>query len=563
MKRVALFALIAVLVAGGILFAIRRGALTPHPAVATLLPKDTVALVHLPDLNRMRDQWHSSDIYKLYQEPAMQDFLRKPMAQIPKRDTTAETLRDVEQLEIKDGFAALTSIENNNPVLLAGFRFGAKRSNAETIIGKWLGQISAPPANRQKIQYEQHEIEVVGEGTSLLATVYDRDWFFAANNVDQLKVLLDRTDGRLKESPLEQDENFRAAMAHLPANYAACFYVQPKGFADKLATLRGQTKSNQSQTMVEQIRGVSGALRFDGGKLRDTLFVAMPKQEQGSELTRSAAALGTGDTVLYLVTLLNVEKLAALNQDATPVASWLQKVFNTASRSGITIADWKEAFNLELGALADWPQNTHWPSAVATLPVKDRTRASKLVNALTFAIDEDGAWTKTNKDGTDYFTLQNPGKLLAITPTLALSDKLLVAGVDPASVESAIDRSKAGSSGLDQSKTYKSAIQAVPEPGNFFAYVDLPVLYQRLDASLRPMLLMAAMFMPAVSRDVDLTKLPEAEVVAKHLSPIVSSQRYDRDGYVTESVGPITLGQLVLGVAIPATFWWKNYNPSH
>ena len=115
MKRVALFALIAVLVAGGILFAIRRGALTPHPAVATLLPKDTVALVHLPDLNRMRDQWHDSDIYKLYQEPAMQDFLRKPMAQIPKRDTTAETLRDVEQLEIKDGFAASPRLKTRIP----------------------------------------------------------------------------------------------------------------------------------------------------------------------------------------------------------------------------------------------------------------------------------------------------------------------------------------------------------------------------------------------------------------------------------------------------------------
>src|ERR1051326_40240 len=120
MKRFGLFLVIAVVVAGGILFAIRRGALTPHPAVATLLPKDTVALVHLPDLNRMRDQWHSSDIYKLYQEPAMQDFLRKPMAQIPKRDTTAETLRDVEQLEIREVFAAPPSIKKNNPILLAG-----------------------------------------------------------------------------------------------------------------------------------------------------------------------------------------------------------------------------------------------------------------------------------------------------------------------------------------------------------------------------------------------------------------------------------------------------------
>ncbi len=44
--------------------------------------------------------------------------------------------------------------------------------------------------------------------------------------------------------------------------------------------------------------------------------------------------------------------------------------------------------------------------------------------------------------------------------------------------------------------------------------------------------------MPGMSDNVDVGKLPQPEIVAKHLSPIVSSQRYEADGYVTESVGP-------------------------
>ena len=64
------------------------------------------------------------------------------------------------------------------------------------------------------------------------------------------------------------------------------------------------------------------------------------------------------------------------------------------------------------------------------------------------------------------------------------------------------------------------------------------------------MLLMAAAFMPAIARSVDLGKLPSPEVITKHLSPIVSSQRYDRDGYVAESLGPITLDQAAIGLAI-------------
>jgi len=64
------------------------------------------------------------------------------------------------------------------------------------------------------------------------------------------------------------------------------------------------------------------------------------------------------------------------------------------------------------------------------------------------------------------------------------------------------------------------------------------------------MLLMAAAFMPAIARSVDLGKLPSPEVITKHLSPIVSSQRYDRNGYVAESLGPITLDQAAISLAI-------------
>jgi hypothetical protein len=68
------------------------------------------------------------------------------------------------------------------------------------------------------------------------------------------------------------------------------------------------------------------------------------------------------------------------------------------------------------------------------------------------------------------------------------------------------------------------------------------------------MLLMAAAFVPAIAGSIDAGKVPPPEVITKHLSPIVSSQRYDRDGYMAESIGPITLDQLGIGVAIFSSF---------
>jgi hypothetical protein len=202
-----------------------------------------------------------------------------------------------------------------------------------------------------------------------------------------------------------------------------------------------------------------------------------------------------------------------------------------------------------LAALADWPASGHWPSLLLTLPVLDMSRASTIIEAFTRA-DEGAIWTQTEKDGVHYFSKQSVATLVATTPTIALSDRILVAGLNPVSVEEAVKRSAGTSSELANSQTYKAAERLLPAPTNFFSYVDTALLYARLDASLRPMLLMAAAFMPAIAGSVDLSKLPSPEVITKHLSPIVSSQRYDRDGYVAESLGPITLDQAAIGLAV-------------
>jgi hypothetical protein len=574
MKRLVLFLIVAGVAAAGIWYGVRRTAMAPHVAVAALLPKETVALLTVPDFNRMRDQWRQTDIYKIYLEPAMQDFLRKPLSKAPQTGKGSETLHDVEQLELKDGFIALASIENNNYSLVAGFRFRGSQADAEKIIGKWRAQSSSATVKRESVDYQGHRIDIAGEGANQIATVYDGDWFFAANDIERLKALIDRTDHRAPnaaangQSTLEQDENFRAAMAHMPSGYAALVYVQPKSFANKLAALREQVSKPlpaDQQTMLEQIHSVGGAIRFDGGKIHDWWFVGMPKQEQNEKLTRSAMNIGTTDTIFYLATLLNVDRLAKLNETgATPGSVWFKKAFDAAARMGLTTDDWKAAFDLELGSLADWPTGGRWPNLIVTLPVKDLARAEKVVTAFTAAIDEDLGWTRTEKDDVRYFSARlGLWNFIATTPTIALSKDRLIAGFDPAWVEEAVRRSQQSSSSFASSASYKSTARALAEPTNFFAYIDLPLLYSRLDAALRPMLLMTAAFMPAISDHVDVTKLPPPEVITKHLSPIVSSQRYEGDGYVSESLGPITLSQAAVGIGLPAAFWFGIHPGSH
>ena len=555
MKRVLLLVIIGAVAAFGGWYVWNLSQKTSSAYVSVLLPRDTIFLAHMPDFNQTRDQWHHSDIYLLYREPAVQDFLRKPLANFSKRDRASQTLREIEQLDPKNAFIALTSIDNNNPKVVGGFRFQGSVAEAERVIGKWRSKFleKNPDAKREKLQYERHEIELVAATPFTLATAYDRPWFFAATHLTELKALLDHADRRAKNptETLDTDEAYHAAVSRRPSNYAVFFYLQPKTFAKRLAALRAaiQSSAANQRTMLEQVRSISGVTRFENGKINDLLFLGMPKLEQDVALTRSSLTLGTKETFFYLSMLLNLgEKFETLNQ-AAGIGGIAQKILQSFFNSGITADDWKAAFGVELGSLADWPSSAHWPSLLLTLPVLDSAKAGKVVEAVTGA-DEDATWTQTEKDGVRYFSMQSPGNLIAITPTIALSNRILIAGPNPVSVEEAVKRSGGTASELADSPTYKGAERLLPAPTNFFSYVDTALLYSRLDAALRPMLLMAAAFMPAMTKSVDLGKLPSPEVITKHLSPIVSSQRYDRDGYVAESIGPVTLDQSVIGLAI-------------
>ena len=555
MKRIVLLIIVAAIAAYGGWYYWNFSQKVSTAPVAELLPRDTIFVVQLPDFKRTREDWRRSDVYQLYREPAVQDFLRKPLDNIS-TSKALDTVQDIEQLDPKNAFLALTSISDSSPTLIGGFRFHGTQDEAEQVIGKWRMSVleQRPGTKHEKVDYQGHEIDVVTTAPFTVATTYDGPWFFAATNVTELKALLDRVDHRAKDSAetLDKDQAYRMATGHRPSNYAAFFYLQPKSFSDRLAALRAAVQSSPTPgetTMLEKMRCIAGSMRFENGKLRDLFFLGMPKLETDGILNRSSLTLGTTATFFYLALLLNLgEKMETLHQ-AAALGGAVQKVFQDFAGNGITADDWKAAFGVELGALADWPSNAHWPSVLVTLPVLDFDRATKIIEAFTRA-DESAMWTHAERDGVRYFSQQSAARLVAVTPTIALSNRILIVGLNPVSVEEAVKRSSSSSSELASSPTYKAAERLLPAPTNFFSYVDTALLYSRLDASLRPMLLMAAAFMPAIARSVDLGKVPSPEVITKHLSPIVSSQRYDRDGYVAESIGPITLDQAAIVLAV-------------
>lgn len=534
MKRALIFILIAALIVGAGAYVWRTRARSTSTAVTSLLPRDTIAFAHLPDLNRTRAEWKRSDIYQLFIEPAVQEFLRNPLA---RRQPETET--EIEKLGLEDGFVALTSFQEERPRVIAGFHFSGKPDDAEKFVERVLPcQVTA----RASVDYRGHKINSLTCGAMSVALTISDNWAFASSSIDEIKALLDGKERQDRQSTLAADENFRAAMAELPSNYALAFYARPKALAQKFGSTPDAT-----------IDSISGASRFESGKIHDTIFVSAPRSTSASPLTLESLSLGTADTFLYVESALNFSNQLALVDQTRGVGMFggvLQKISSALATAHITAADWQAAFGSETGVIADWPADAHWPAGVAAFPVKDLARAKRLTSALAHASDHDALWTEEDRNGAHYITMQSAPGFLVLRPTFAITNKWMFAGVEPSSVNIAVERSANPPATLANSAAYKSAANLLPAPGNFFAYVDLPLLYSRLDAAARPMLMFGAAFMPSANNYVDLARIPPVETVTKHLSPIITSQHMTDHGFVIDSVGPITLNHTAIALAL-------------
>ena len=358
-------------------------------------------------------------------------------------------------------------------------------------------------------------------------------------------------DGRVKdpETVLAADDVFATASKRMPSTYAGLAFARIDRLVEKLMPSNEAPESADQLAAIRQIRSVCAATTFDGGKIRDTIFVGMPKLLDAGDLTRASLAIAPKDTFLYAAGFLNLTNPVPL--PSSPGAlGWiggLQKITGALASNGITLEDWNSAFGPELSWVGGWPENSPWPTVFATLPVKDPAKANKILSIMTTASEDSEDWTRQEKDGVHYFSTRSGGQLFSFSPTIGLSDRMLIAGADAGSVEAAMKRSTAGNSDLAASKNFQNAERAVPAAKQAFAYIDPALIYTRIDATFRPMLLMGAAFLPAITETVDLSKLPAPEVITKHLSPIVMSQSYDGDGYIAESIGPVTVYQTIIG----------------
>jgi hypothetical protein len=551
MRKLQLLILAAAVAAGAIWWSFYRTHHTSSLGVASLLPKETLALVHLPDFNRSRDDWRRTDLYQLWLEPSVQEFLEKPRANLHPNGRVSQTVGEISTLEMKDAFFAVVAIESSAWKWDGGFRCSGDTQKAATLVEDWRTRAlgGGPDLKHETIEYHGHQIHNDSAGIVQVWTAWAGPWFFFANDPENLKALLDRADGRVKDprTALSADETFLAVSKHMPASYAVLIFGQIAQLVEQASPADDSGASADKFSMIRQIRSFGAAMAFDGGRMSDTVFVAMPKAADLGNLTRATLPIASKDTFLYAAGLIDMGNEKSGPPTLTPAwQTGLKRIADSLSGNGITLDEWKAAFGSEVGLIGSWPANSQWPSVVAAMPVHDSAKANKIVTTIT-ASNLDGLhWTHREKEGGHYYSGSGLS-FFSFSPTIGLSDRMLVVGPDAGSVEAAIKHSGTGSSELAATRNFQNAERAVSTPQQAFVYLDPALVYARFDTSLRPLLAMGAAFLPALSDTIDVSKLPAAEIVARHLSPTVMSQSYGGDGYVAESLGSVPFYQTVVG----------------
>jgi hypothetical protein len=554
MRKFQLLILAAAVAAGIIWWGFYRTHHTSSLGVASLLPKETLALVHLPDFNQSRGEWHRTDLYQLWQEPAVQDFMAKPRAQIGARGRVGQAVDEISTLEMKDAFFAVISIEASAWRWDGGFRCAGDTGKAAKLVEEWRARILGddPDVKHETIEYQGRQIHNDSAGIMEVWTAWAGPWFFFANDLGNLKALLDRADGRVKEAAntLSADDVFLAASKHMPASYAALVFGRLNQLAAKLTTGPEEPEASDRFSIVRQIQSFCATMAFDGGRMRDTVFVGMPKAAELGNLTRASLPIASKDTFLYAASVLQLRKEMEPGWQ-TPSLGWLaglHRITDSLAAKGVTLDEWKAGFGSEVGLVGSWTVNSQWPSLVAAVPVRDSAKANQIITAITASTgNDDVQWTHREKEGAHYYSSSTGVALFSFSPTIGMSDRMLVVGPDAGSVETAIKHGATSSSELAATRNFQNAERALPTAQQAFVYLDPALVYARFDASLRPLLAMGAAFLPALSDTIDVNKLPSAEVITRHLSPMVMSQSYRGDGYVAESVGSVPLYPTVLG----------------
>ena len=542
MKKVIIAVVLLAAVSAGVFFALKK-VVDRQPRAAELVPADTVLFAQFPDTFASARRFSKTALWDILQEPELQRAF--PDAD---QNPLFEDWRKMALLLPREGFVALTSLDGAMPKFVAGFAYSGRQKDAEGAVAGWRSALRdrRPAGKGDFTTYGEREIETFTDKDFTIAEVFCDGWYFISDDIELLQRTIDRLDGKNPATSLAASELYRQAIAPLPDKPDALLVAQTATIIERLADLAvaaGQKTDPKEFDELRKIKAIAATTKFDGKNCRDSIFVLRPGSESEPPLARSAMALSSPATLLYYA--MRLPATLEISEDTAPMLAVLPgwDAFNQALfQNHLTLGDFPKAFGPEFGSLVDWAPDAESGSVLLALDVRDAEKAAAFVKLLTSGVGE-LKWESSQRDGVTFHSTQ----MLEFSPTVAVTEKFVLIGLSADSVATGLAQMKSGKGRIDSTPAYGAATGGLAAPTSGFGYIDLKTLFERGYGPMKSLLGVGLAFSSDAGQMLDAGKLPPAEIISRHLGPIVYSQASNEHGTLIESTGPVTFNQMLLG----------------
>ena len=524
-----------------------RGTVGPLDA-AVLAPEETVLFLNLNNLPRTAMRWRGSALAKIAAEPEMAAFLEKPLARLGAHSGVNESGTILGAIKPTALFIAVANVSPGNADVLVGLQYWGGHKDFNDAVARMRSELPRPTASPVAADHAGDEIVSTQHGAFRVVSASHGRWGFVSTNEELVKGALDRVSGT--SLGLTGNAKFKAVKAHLLPDPDFLLFLETSKAIDALLAVGKAMGAEPIPSQVDKLReteAVGISLKLEGGLQREAIFALRHSAHPVGKLARKPLRFTSEETGFYCDFLGRYDALGALIERAQGAPATVPGSPVTQGSELPVLAKLAgEAYGPESGIVASWPAGKMAPSPLLAIEVRNEAKAGEFLQKLSTLIPDTQI---TDEGGIKMYSFPSLSLPLA-SPTLAQTDGFLLLGVDADTVASAARLAGKPSAvpTLESSPAFVGAVPAYNGASELFAFVDTRMFFQRAYTSLRPVIIFGAAVMPGFTEWVDPSKLPQTEVVARHLPPMILSERNLNDGILIESSGPITMGQAVAGI---------------
>jgi hypothetical protein len=495
-------------------------------AANQIAPSSTIFYIEIPHLVQTAKNFSDTALYQIFQEPSVRRFIREPASSVSK------DYRSAWKSFLNLGCTALffCATDPNREHWIVGFRSSANSAVRDREIQNISRQLFE--RNAHHISPEQRDKDSLADGAGGICFTEIGAWTLLSPDSSLLKGSLQNAESA--SGGLYSSQLFQECRSNIRTAYDVLVFARG-GPSFDLAT---GVAWNFDRETSGNAQAVMASTTIEGARLRDTIFTWTGTNESNTPLTRQGLSATSAKSIAYLSSRLELSELWRLSDQFSgdwPVAATLRDYISEARSFGIEPQDLD---HLVSGAeiVVDHEPDTGSLATVILLEVVDRTKFQQLMDRIIREKLPDSCHPTSIAALPAYILSANENASIIF----GLVEQRLVIAWNESVFAEVVRRLRAKDRGLEHNDQFKATEGLVAAPSDLFLYIDAKVGFQKFYDASRPMLVFGAALIPSVNRYVDPMAFPETSDITKHLSPIVLSRRRVANGFIDESVGPLT-----------------------